>query len=282
MACIDSKKGTTLWEMMGNSRFLAEPKVSPDDHRVYFIQSGDGLVYGLKQDGGTVLWAITCDQFEEDCANSVLSEFALSRDGRHLFYGDVRGRVISLELGGFEAPVPAPTGDSPTHIYPLDPTNWPPMSNEQASGTRSDVKRGPTLGGSIALIVLATLVGTGASIYIIFMNNMKTHPHPMQEPQLNDAVFPSDLGPPPTDLANHPDPYEDEIILKHAAITAKHFRGDQEGSRYYEDGISVKDYDEFDNFSHAPADRISRRLGTSNLIQLPRPEDYSYGASVLV
>ena len=282
MACIDSQKGTTLWEMMGNSRFLAEPKVSPDDERVYFIQSGDGLVYGVEQEGGAVLWATTCDQFEEDCANSVLSESALSRDGRYFYYGDVMGRVIALQLGDFEPPGSAPGDNSPTNTYPLDPANWPPMMNDEANGSRPNVKKGPTLGGSIALIVLATLIGTGASIYIIFTNNMKTHPHPMQEPHLDDPVIQNDLGLPPADLANVPDPYEDMIILKHAADSAKHFPDEYGGSYYYGEGFATRDADEFDNYSHAPADRISRRLGTSNLIQLPRPEDYSYGASVLV
>ena len=263
---------------MGKSPFLSEPRVSPDDSRVYFIQSGDGLIYAVNQDQGDIVWVMTCDDFEEDCANSVLSEFALSRDGRYLYYGDVTGRVIALELGNYTE---APTATTPTSIFPIDPTTWSTSTNEETPREQVKLARGRTLGGSIALIVVATLIGTGASIHIIMMNKMKTHPHPVQE-HWDDPNSRSGGDMMVNDFASVPDPYEDAIIYKHAKDTAKFFPGN-----YYNEGdhVGVDDdvlEDSFDNYSYAPADRISHRLGTANQVGTQRLEDYSYGASVVL
>jgi hypothetical protein len=280
IACIDTQDGLTVWKLMGTSPFLAEPKVSPQDDRVYFIQSADGRVFCLDQVTGKMLWLISCDEYEEDCANSVVAEFALSRDGRFVYYGDVTGRVISLELGEYQVEsAPAPT---PTVVSPFAPSNWSPPKQNQESGR---VKKGPTLAASIALIVIAIFIGTGASIYIIMMNNLKTYPHPMQEahPDVQDD---SHLH--IADLIHVPDPYEDAMLHKHSPTEVSLPLANDAVGFYFEDGGTFHG-DEYpedpdDSFSHAPADRISQRLGTANLPQLllPRSEDYSYGASVLL
>ena len=117
------------------------------------------------------------------------------------------------------------------------------------------------------------------------MNNLKTYPHPMQEAH---PVEQDDAHLPIADLMNVPDPYEDAMLYKHSPTEiSKPFADDTVGF-YFEEGGTFRgeecSEDPDDSFSHAPADRISQRLGTANLPQLllPRSEDYSYGASVLL
>lgn len=285
VVCVDTQSGDTIWALLGTSAFLAEAKVSPDDSRVFNMQSADGRVYCNDQISGDTLWVANCDLFEEDCSNTVQAEFTLSNSGQYLYYGDVIGRIVALKLGDINiAPSKAPTNQKlPTVFGPDDHESleWPREAESQQQN--SNVKRGLTLGGSLALIMMAVVVSIGASVYIFTINHFKTYPHPQQERHLPlDAIADHDIHhlQPQDHPEDHPDPYEDAMISKLQPTRQK-----------YSDDPYQKEYtDDFDNYIHihAPADRISQRLGTSNKI-LPisalgtgGAEDYSYGASLLL
>lgn len=95
---VNTENGKVLWNVMGQQPIVAEPKVSPDDQRLYLIRSIDGRVSSVKGVTGEPAWLVSCEFYEEDCANSVMANFDLSRSGHRLYYADVIGRVIALEL----------------------------------------------------------------------------------------------------------------------------------------------------------------------------------------
>jgi hypothetical protein len=269
--CVDTRTGEKNWSIPGTSPFLARSKVSPDDQRVYVIQSVDGRIFSLYQQTGGLNWLASCDQFEEDCANAVRADFELSHTGQYLIYGDVMGRIIALELGdlveNFE-PTAAPT------VGMLDPSGniiWPEDGEEADNGSRS----GAALGVGIFLIILATIVVIGSLSYILLMNSLKTSPHPMQEPRIpDDETDPSSDFSLPSDPANAPDKYEDTMISQHKVPV--------QSLLHLQFPICRKSSESsLDTMSFAPSDRISLLLGTSNRIA-PIKEDYSFGAFVLV
>jgi hypothetical protein len=294
--CVDTQSGDTLWALLGTSAFLAEAKVSPDDSRVFNLQSADGRVYCNDQISGDTLWVADCDLFVEDCSSTVQAEFTLSNNGQYLYYGDVAGWMIALKLGDMiEAVVPAPTPAlAPVAVpvfTPQEPGSpeWPTVAETQQE--TSNVKRGLTLGGSIALILVAVIIGIGASVYIFAVNHFKTYPHPQQEPHLPvDAIVDHDIHylQPHDHPEQHPDPYEDAMISKIQSTRQEYPQDYDPGTALSEDPYRKQYSEDFDNYSHAPADRISQRLGTSNKI-MPitaqgtlGAEDYSYGASLLL
>jgi hypothetical protein len=159
---------------------LSEPKISPDDERLYIIQSGDGGVAGWNQIDAELLWLVSCDQFEKGCSNAVRAEFILSRDGQFLYYGDVDGRVIALKLGEFGAPTP---------VIILDPTTeseWPLAQEKE----KKQVEIGSTLRGSIALIVIATMmIAVGLAILILNPIDKLENAPPIYEVEVGENDF---------------------------------------------------------------------------------------------
>jgi hypothetical protein len=278
MACIDTQTGRSLWDLRGTSSFLAEARVSPDDERVYVIQSVDGRIFCHDQLTGALQWVSSCDQFQEDCSNSVRADFTLSTAGESLYYGDVLGRIIALQVGDLVERA------EPTATSPNSPggTSGPgvawPTNNSNNPGEKSSRSR-PAVAASVALIVLASMIVVGSTMYILMINRFKSVPHPQQEPQ-NLIVFGNSL---PTDPGL--DPYEDSMISQHAAT--KQSLADEAYDDWYNEPIIIPQArskslnDSFDTLSHAAADRISLLLGTSNRIT-PIQEDYSYGAAVFV
>jgi hypothetical protein len=230
---------------------------------------------------GKLQWVGSCDLFEEDCANSVRADFDLSSTGQFLYYGDVMGRIVALKLGDMVAePTVAP--ERSPGVIDLD--HWPTDGHDQGQG---ESRSGPTMGGSVVLIVLAAMIATGSSMYIVLINRYKTIPHPQQEPQPPETIETTDTNDDdyalPNDPENSPDPYEDSMISQHTNSSKRDMTELIWNDRSRAKRASLDD--SFDNSSHsssrAPADRISKLLGTTNRIT-PIKEDFSYGASVLV
>jgi hypothetical protein len=134
---VDSATGSPLWDLVGTSLFQAEPRVSPDNQRVYFAQSLDGQILSIDQQDGGVRWSVSCDDFDEDCANSVQASFALSPLGDFIYYADNSGKIISLTVGSFvegeEVPRVSVSVDDPTPS-PLPTTSGHSKGAKAASG----------------------------------------------------------------------------------------------------------------------------------------------------
>ena len=154
-------------------------------------QSADGRISCRDQLTGDLLWQGSCDQFQEDCSNSVRSDIGLSRSGQFLYFSDVKGRLISWKLGDIEEvlyPTPPPDWDNP--LRPTNDVDWARDQGKEQSPEET------SLGGTIALVLLAAMIAVGSTMYIVMINRRKRLPHPMQEPMPeDDEIDPS--GPDP-------------------------------------------------------------------------------------
>eukprot|EP00980_Cylindrotheca_fusiformis_P030998 scaffold25699_cov137-Cylindrotheca_fusiformis.AAC.2 len=256
-ASVNTITGKANWKVSGTSAFLSEARISPDDERIYVAQSADGRIFCYDQQSGDSCWERSCDDFEEDCSNSIRADFAVSTSGQFLYFSDVKGRVIALKLGDVaESSEPTAAPVSPDPLLPTNDIDWPSEPDQPRE------KEGSSMAGTIALIVLAMTVTVASGMYIAMVNRRKRAPHPMQEPvQEPDEYDPNGL-----------DPYEDSMIIQHAH---KQIQPAEFPEEYYADEslLNVPNY--------PPSDRISVLMGTANRIA-PLREDFSYGASVLV
>jgi outer membrane protein assembly factor BamB len=269
LASIDTRSGKANWVVSGTYLFLSEARVSADDKRLYVAQSADGRIFCLDQLTGDYLWQGSCDQFEEDCSNSVRSDFDLSLSGQFLFFADVKGRLISLKLGEMEDaehPTSAPIWPGP--FLPTSNVDW--NSNTPEDEVASD----SAPGGTIALIVLTAIFALSSTVYIIIVRRRKN-----LEPRTLDTF--------PDENVYGPDPYEDSLIIEHSSKSMH-----PEVGYAPEPGPVMDDFNAFSRSFESddssidgpyfhPADRISVLMGTANRIA-PLQEDFSYGASVLV
>jgi hypothetical protein len=283
--CIDTKSGSRLWDVAGTSPFLAEARVSPDDERVYFIQSIDGRVYAFEQETGGQLWMTSCDAFEEDCSNSVKASFTISRSGQYLYYVDVLGKVIALKLGDLvenETPGGAVEEEEEATADPVGQVVEDPDETwlgSSISGEEPPVKSGPAIGGTIALIILAMLVALASGIYVMLVlrDKSKRKGGAHQRPK-DDA--------PEADEVVGPDPYEDSLISKHDHSLLSE---DTEPTFWLEENAEPSEmgslYDECYQ-QPVPSNRFTKIMSGSNRVApvpvAPPREDFSLGAAILV
>lgn len=270
LASINTRNGKANWVVSGTSAFLSEARVSADDKRLYVVQSADGRIFCLDQLSGDYLWQGSCDHFQEDCSNSVRSDFDLSSSGQFLYFSDVKGRLISLKLGEMEdvvAPTPAPIWSGP--FLPTSNVDW------NSNPAQEEVTNESSPGGTIALIVLTTVFALASMVYVVMVRRRK-----LPEPPTLDSF--------PDEHVYGPDPYEDSLIIQHSSKSvhseAGHFQS--KPGYVFNDFNALSQSFESDDSSvegpyFHPADRISVLMGTANRIA-PLQEDFSYGASVLV
>lgn len=270
LASINTRNGKPNWVVSGTSAFLSEARVSADDKRLYVAQSADGRIFCLDQLTGDYLWQGSCDQFEEDCSNSVRSDFDLSLSGQFLYFADVKGRLISWKLGEMEdvvQPTSAPIWSGP--FLPTGNVDW------NSNPVQEDARNGSKPGGTIALIVLTAVFVISSIVYIAMVRRRK-HPEPRS---LNSF---------PDEHTYGPDPYEDSLIIQHSSKSIHPEVGypsdlpyvSEDYSTSFSRSIDSEDSSMEGAYFH-PADRISILMGTANRIA-PLQEDFSYGASVLV
>lgn len=60
----------------------------------------DGTVIAQDSATGSIIWELSCANIGAgaDCQDSVEAEFVLSSDGTHLYFGDFKGRIVSLAV----------------------------------------------------------------------------------------------------------------------------------------------------------------------------------------
>jgi hypothetical protein len=90
---------TPLWEFTTTSAVLTQPKVAPDDSRVYF-STENGNMYSVLADG-TPFWTVSVGA-------TIQSGIGLSADGATLYYGTNDGNIVAWTVAGLP-PTPAPT-----------------------------------------------------------------------------------------------------------------------------------------------------------------------------
>lgn len=111
-----------------DSIFLTGAVLSPDAMAVYSIQHRDGTIEKRSTSDGELLWSFNCSSIPGNhptCQDSVEAEFSLSSNGNVLYYSDIFGRVVALEVDSTptSSPTEVPT-DFPS-IYPTKITDEP-------------------------------------------------------------------------------------------------------------------------------------------------------------
>ena len=107
--CLDVATGNVVWKSNSTSLFTSEPKVSPDDSRVFSLQA-DGTLQCHAQTNGSAIWSATCTNLNlSPCVNFVEAEFSISSDGLVVYYGDIAGNIKAIQVGTSKEPTAAPT-----------------------------------------------------------------------------------------------------------------------------------------------------------------------------
>lgn len=116
--CFNAKNGNIIWESETyDSVFLNGAVLSPDYSSVYTIQHRDGTVEKRSAATGDLIWSFFCTSIpgrHSACQESVEAEFSLSSTGNTMYFADIFGNVVSLQVD-----------DSPTNSPSLSPTISP-------------------------------------------------------------------------------------------------------------------------------------------------------------
>lgn len=132
---LQSKDGRQQWTNVdGASAILAEPLIVGDV--LYVIESQSGSVRQHSLWGGDQIWQINCNSDNPFCGNPVEADFTISPNGALLYYGDVFGNIVALQVGTVDTPSPtmAPTTVAPTlnPSFTTVPTEKPDESQNDA------------------------------------------------------------------------------------------------------------------------------------------------------
>lgn len=139
--CIDSETGDTVWQRpMNEERIISQPKVIKPDGQgrsvVYVIEASSGKVRQHVADArGRRVWDFNCASLTgiTSCQDSVEAEFSVSKSGNFIYYGDIFGKIVALQVGSFETPAPTlPPVPAPTLPPTLPPLPAPTPSPNPA------------------------------------------------------------------------------------------------------------------------------------------------------
>lgn len=125
--CFQSNNGRELWRNEEGSQILAQPKVFEGNYPVaYVIESLNGRVRQYNLYNGERNWDYSCaDISDKLCQDPVEAEFAITPSGNTIYYGDINGRINSLEVASFETETPT---TQPSLIPTADPTAKPTLT----------------------------------------------------------------------------------------------------------------------------------------------------------
>lgn len=149
--CLQSDTGRLLWRAQEGSEILARPHIfGGEEWRkvVYVIETQNGRVHQYDLYSGRSYWDYSCSEISEDfCQDAVEAEFAIAPNGNTIYYGDIYGRINSLQVASFttETPTIAPTFE-PTRNLSESPTNTPsPTVGEYSSQVAQDASSTPSV-----------------------------------------------------------------------------------------------------------------------------------------
>lgn len=125
--CIDAKTGDILWKQDGvfRSVIMAEPRLverSSEEPKLFVIEGMKGKVRQHDALTGDVDWSFDCkDVSGGSCDDAVEADFSVSSNGNMVYYGDIFGKIVALEIAEFSDATVAPT-DAPTKEGTVTPT----------------------------------------------------------------------------------------------------------------------------------------------------------------
>mmetsp|Transcript_17234 Transcript_17234/g.36013 ORF Transcript_17234/g.36013 Transcript_17234/m.36013 type:complete len:1430 (-) Transcript_17234:1765-6054(-) len=108
--CIQTDNGRQLWRDDEGSQVLAKPVLFEGDSWrkvVYVVETRNGRVRQYDLYTGRRYWDYSCaDISNQLCQDAVEADFAITPSGNTLYYGDIYGRINSLEVASFATAVP--------------------------------------------------------------------------------------------------------------------------------------------------------------------------------
>ncbi|KAG7369124.1 PQQ-like domain containing protein [Nitzschia inconspicua] len=153
--CLVTGNGRIAWSATTESQIMVRPHIWDDisGSVIYAIESMNGRITQFDLYTGETYWQYSCaDIFALDqmCQASVEAEFAIAPSGNILYYGDIFGRITSLQIASFEtdAPTAAPSGsetNEPTQIATTIPPPTGAPTAEDASSLPDEEQSGETL-----------------------------------------------------------------------------------------------------------------------------------------
>ena len=126
MYCLSSNNGRESWTDFGESQIMSRPVIweTADTSVVYVIESTNGRVRQHDLFSGERYWDFSCADITglQLCQDAVEAEFAISPSGNVIYFGDIFGRIMSLEIATFDTEAPT---ISPTGVSTASPTKSP-------------------------------------------------------------------------------------------------------------------------------------------------------------
>ena len=295
--CLDSRTGATMWKARSPnpSALLAEPRASPDNHRLYVILSEDGRVHAINQRNGLPLWSFGCDQRNLPAGNTcmtppVFADFDLAADGTILYYGTSDGRIVALTLGHRLDDERISSPSSPTVTIELDRDDRGPIEFDRKTPFNIDVsgdekkKNLVNLAGVVVGIILSLSVTLVSIVYVMKSKGIEWQNYRLprhgssQGGERKWNTFVGRFGREGGAKPDGPDVYEDRII---ASLSDDGESKDEQFFTQWSDPThSNPKYIVHDDES-PPADRLSVLLGTSNRIA-PIMDNFGFGQAVLI
>ena len=107
----------------------------------------DGTVEALFQESGERAWTTNCTALGYNCSGTdagTRGEFSLAESGAILFYGDVNGNILALQLGTLNAPTLPPTDFPTTGVPSTAPSVAPSAITDVPSASPSGAPAAPT------------------------------------------------------------------------------------------------------------------------------------------
>jgi len=127
--CLQSDNGKEVWKVKEGSQIMARPHVfEAVDWRkvVYVIESENGRVRQYDLYSGRRYWDYSCaDISNQFCQDPVEAEFAITPSGNTIYYGDIYGRIHSLDVANFETESPTMI---PTSVPTANPSAQPTLT----------------------------------------------------------------------------------------------------------------------------------------------------------
>ena len=134
--CIDTQTGDILWKEDGGLRsvILAEPRLveqTGEVPKLFVIEGMKGKVRQHDALTGDINWTFDCrDVSGVSCNDAVEADYSVSSTGNMLYYGDIFGKIVALEIAQFETVPPAKEETAP-------PTAVAPVVEEVVDSTES-------------------------------------------------------------------------------------------------------------------------------------------------
>jgi len=192
LLCYDSGTGELVWtDTEGRSTYMSEPRVSEivgSDSVVYAIEALNGNLRQHNAINGTRNWVFDCSNVTgvAGCQDGVEAEFSISANGNIVYYGDIFGRVVALQVADFATTVP-------TVVPTVSPTLSPTLSTTSSTTTSKPVTQKPTIAPSKLRSQMPFGAGNASAVKTIAPSVDRSTSPPASTTE--GSKYPSSIGP---------------------------------------------------------------------------------------